>query len=584
MLQVITGKFFRDVALYETLHRGIFYSNYSMFRDDEVSTVVGRLLPSSAMGGLATFTYEIMEKLEAVNMDGSPSIMIATGGDTLANDFAAVISVALNITCTTDPDLTRRLIADKHPSLGTARVPSRYLRRMFDGRIQSVPGDIETLQRFVERLVELDRPAFEAAMRSIRQYVIAAHRLSDNPDLSYTLFVAALESLAQKQEPGSAKWDDYDATKRTRIENALDGAPDPVADAVRKAILENEHTALRRRFRAFVLEHLKPEFFRQEAEGIASPVVRSDLVHAIDRAYDIRSAYIHALKPMPRILDSMDERFESCETEHGEPVLTFNGLARLSRHIILSFIERQQPAPASDFNYREALPNIVTIRLASHYWIGNIAGFTHRTARKHLGALLQQLAAANMRESGAQITDLRPLLEKIEQDLPTLATVENRVPMLVIYAVWFLHMGAANQMPGAEALISKYESDLKQPTVDSLFLHVMTNNEPPWSLEQSELLLDSYYQKKHRKGGLQGGAFYEAAVNLWCAEQFRLSGDESKARGLIAIAVENYPSHEGLKEFERTTINAALPKIDWTIILLPRKDDAPSAPTPMTEV
>ena len=52
-----------------------------------------------------------------------PGEVIATGGDTLINDFAATVSFALNITCTTDLDLARRLVATERPSLGADLVP-----------------------------------------------------------------------------------------------------------------------------------------------------------------------------------------------------------------------------------------------------------------------------------------------------------------------------------------------------------------------------------------------------------------------------------------------------------------------------
>ena len=57
--------------------------------------------------------------------------MISMGGASLLNDFAAVVAFALNITCTPDPDLTRRLLATERPSLGVQAVPSQFIKRNF---------------------------------------------------------------------------------------------------------------------------------------------------------------------------------------------------------------------------------------------------------------------------------------------------------------------------------------------------------------------------------------------------------------------------------------------------------------------
>jgi hypothetical protein len=38
----------------------------------------------------------------------------------------------LNVTCTTDLELARRLVANERPSLGADLVPQKYIPRMFD--------------------------------------------------------------------------------------------------------------------------------------------------------------------------------------------------------------------------------------------------------------------------------------------------------------------------------------------------------------------------------------------------------------------------------------------------------------------
>ena len=89
----------------------------------------------------------------------------------------------------------------------------------------------------------------------------------NDPELTYTLLVASVESLMKGFRNGRPKWENYPEDKRRRIDTALEGADAQIMGRVRNALLEIEHVAARRRFIDFALAHLKPSFFREEASG-----------------------------------------------------------------------------------------------------------------------------------------------------------------------------------------------------------------------------------------------------------------------------------------------------------------------------
>lgn len=578
MLQIITGKFFRDVPLTERLHRGVYYTNLRFPSEQSIETRVGRLLPSTGWGGLSTPTYEITERLESVERNGSRSIMISTGGAELVNDFAAVVSFALNVTCTPDPDLTRRLVGDRNPGLGMSNVPSRYLQHTFNPEIIATEDADERLVAFIDKLVSLRRAVFEDVMRAIRQYVIATHRLGDSPDLAYTLFVAALESLAQSHDGHVGTWTDYEEAKRNRIDTALHDAPAEIADKVRAGILEVEQVALRRRFISFALAHLAPSFFRRDAEVVASPVSRTVLPRALDAAYRIRSRYVHRLKPLPKILGSPDHRFEIMEDD-GNPILTFNGLARLVRHAILTFVNRQPAGEDPDFDYRQELPNIVRVRMASRYWIGQAEGLTVQSARSYLSAHFDEVGQVLAKAPDAAITDIPLILAKIEELVPGLAKASQRIPLLVLYASFHERVSEPHCRPNAEVFITRYSEELGSPAIETLFLYVSTGRELPWPLEEIEGLRRAYFDQKFSKHSLNVGFVAETMLTLCVAERYRIGGDESRARELIAFAVENYPASASLRAFEGRCANLSpLPEINGLSILRGNRSEDPAAP------
>lgn len=526
MLQIITEKFFPPGERYETLHRAIFYTNYRAMRGEKINTPVGTLLPSSGLHSLATLTFEMLEKQEKHPDGRKAGVFIATSGDDLLNDFAAVISFFLNVTCTPDPDLTRRLLLAERPSLGIEAVPSRFIRRMFDKDVHTRDGEAAALAAFITQLIGLERATFVGAMRAIRQFVIGSHRLADDLNLAYTLFVTSIESLAQGFDGHVAEWSDYDPRKRNKIDRALKNASDEVAAGVRDAVLSNEHVALARRFRDFAISHVAPSFFREEAAGAQGPIGRPDLPIALQQAYSIRSGYVHLLRDVPRQLTISG--FPEATEVDDKATLSFAGLSRLARHIIMQFIARGRTVERETFNYRHELPGVVTVRLSPEYWVAATGGFNHRTASERLAAFLEQITAAVLlRQKDAKLTDLRPVLTMVEDLVPGLRKPSQRLPMLTLYFLFHQFAGPEHNCTQWPTLFEKYKADFDAPTIESFVAHLITGNRVDWTLEQLEELRKTYFKRRHAAGVTKIGRILEAAVSLYVGEANRVAGNDA---------------------------------------------------------
>ena len=567
MLQISTGKFFKGEA-HETLRRVIYYTNYQVLREDErMETPAGSLQPAIGTHGLGAFIGEIIERIEKLPGGPYSGEVIATGGDTLVNDFAAVVSFALNVTCTNDLDLARRLVANERPSLGTDLVPQKYIPRMFDRAVRWMPDDAKDLNRFVSDLMALDRKSYEGVMRAIRRYVIGAHRISDDVNLAYALFVMSIESLAQKFDGFEPAWDDYDLNKRRRIEDALGEVHETTANNVRTAVLANEHVAIARRFREFALANVGPSFFREEAQKASHPVSRPDLSIALRQAYSIRSSYVHHLKEIPRLLVGIPGFHETMEVD-GQSTLTFAGLARVARHVIKTFVAQTAKVTTEEFEWRRDLPGQLTMQMATQNWVGNPHDFNNATAQKYLDGFIGQIVGYLL-DSSAKFTDIRPVLEQVEALVPGLAKPAQRLPMLALYFIFNSFVHESLQSANYLTFIDRYKSDFDSPSIVSLATHLLTRQNPDWSLPLMENLYESYFIERHHANTLALGRILEAAFTLRLAEQNRGEGKINRARELITIAVEICPGHVGLQEFEMLNQDGDLNSIDWQAILLP---------------
>ncbi len=336
---------------------------------------------------------------------------------------------------------------------------------------------------------------------------------------------------------------------------------------MRAAILANEHVALARRFREFALAHVGPSFFREEAETAVGAISRPDLSIALRQAYSIRSSYVHHLKDIPRLLVGIEGFHEAMEVD-GQPTLTFAGLSRVARHVINAFVARAPKVETEQFDWMKDAPGKLTMRAAPEYWIANPQGFDVATAQQYLEAFMGQVVGRLMQPS-ATLTDIRPVLAKIETLVPGLAKPAQRLPMLALYFMFNSFAPEDVRSSNYPGIVDTYKVDFEAPSIPSLVAHLVTGQDPNWSLPDMEALHARYFGERHHADTLSLGRLLEAAFTLRLAEQNRAAGNVARARELIAFAAEVCPKHKALRNFETSLEPDGMAEIRWQALLLP---------------
>ena len=562
MLQIASGKLFQQEPGRCNHLRGVVHTNLRLIDSEPIETSGGRLLPTNSLRHTKTLVYELFELLEG---DISrPGTMGSHGIDPYLNEFTAVVSFALNVTCTADPELTRRLTGG-YPSPLVDVPPSRLVRRVFDDSVICLDEDRGRLVEIVNDLIALERKSHIAAMRAIRTYVTALHRLTDDFTLAYTLLVASIESLVGDFDGHRPSWADYDQGKRRRIDQALTDADEETASRVRTALLEIEHVSLGRRFRQFVLDHLPKPYFREEAVGLDNPIGYAELTGALKQAYGIRSRYIHDLQELPGLLTVLGVPGEVVRLDR-QATLTFQGMTRLARRVIWEFIKRQPKVEKEDYDYRLERSGIIYAPTAPQYWIHRVENLTAQSGRQRLEGFLEQLAACMRQDPDAAVTDLKVALRKVEQMLPNMS-VTNRRPFLALYFIYSGLRLDGGQMIGFDKVEKRYGSEIKRPSVEAMLVHLILETTPEWPLLEHQRIHDVYFRGQANAGGLKVSRTLEAGLTLDLAERYRALGDEGSARRLVANATDNYPGHEPLLRFN-DTFDPKEP-IGWRDVVLP---------------
>lgn len=574
MLQIATGKFFKHEIGQENILRGVLHTNYrSSFREEGFQTAAGKLTPTSNLGGLQSLIYEVVERYEG---GPAPGALVSVGVEPFLREIGAVASFGLNITCTPDPDLARRLLGDAPLSPNASDRPKQYVPRTFETAIWGKEDEADRFATFVADLIALDRRHYQGAMRAIRTYVTGLQRLGDDFDLAYTLLVASVESLAQGFDGHQATWADFEEAKRKRIDDALVDAPEAIAGGVRTALLEIEHVSLARRFKAYALENLQPSYFREEAHGLTRPVGKADLAVALDQAYRIRSKYVHTLTAVPKGIKYVHDHGDYAAIER-TPTLTIQGLARLARHLIHEFVRNGTKAEAEDYRYTLDIPGTVEVEMAPQYWVWQHEGFEPASARRRFSGVLELYASVMLKEPNASLVDIRDLLRKFEVLVPT-ATDAHRLPMVALYYLFHVSVAKEQQLEGGNKFLESYQAMLNHPSLESVALHIALDHPPGWTTTELANLRDQYMRTRYRPKALKFPWLFETALDLIVAEAHRREGNEETALAIVSEVAENHPTIRRLAELE-AALAASMAPIVWQEVLLPPRPTSEIAET-----
>ena len=547
VLQIASGKLFTNEPRQRNELRGVLHTNLCLLPGTHIETTAGRLLPTDTNSkNRNQLIYEFTELIED---EPSSGVIASHGIDAYTHDFAALVSLGLNVMCTVEPNDTDRLIG-RQRSTKLLYPPSSFIPRVFDHTVWLKQDELEPFIHFVNSLIALNRRVFLAAIRAIRTYVVALHRLPDDPELAYTLFVASIESLAQTFDNFQAEWTDYDNAKKKRIDAALVNADRDTKQRIRKALLETEHLLLARRFREFAIAHIGPDYFREETLNVEVPASRPDLEEALRSAYRIRSRFIHNLRELPRPLLISLMRGDTICVE-GKTLFTFRGIARLARYVILEFIQRQPKVEKEKYDYRDERYGIVSVPLAPQYWIGKPNNLRLDSATKRFEGFLNQVSSCFQKNKDAAITDLQPMLQRAEK-LFASSNPKQRRSMLALYFLFNALIPNERRMPNLATIEHKYGTEIDAPSIEAMFVHLVLQVRPDWSLDTYQRLYDAYFEQRKKKDGLMVPRTLEAGIALELAERFRLECDFEAAIVFVGQAVECFPKHKPLQLIENS--------------------------------
>jgi len=534
MLQVCNGNFLFTDDVYKTMHRAPLYTNLS-FPTDKIQLCIGTLTTTSYFLPITTLIAEVEEKQPAKNTNGEHNAFIATTGKDVMNDLAIVVAFFFDGFCTTSFKLAKEILSDDMMPDTTKKI-NEYVDGFFDTRKVVTPEQLEEFVNFFNKLVSLSRKNYIKAIKAIRRYTTALLRISDDLDAAYALFVASIESLAQDFSGYETTWRDVETSKRSALDKILIKVEAEEAEEIRAEILKHEHLALSRKFCSLVMASLTKEFYKPHEKYKISGF--NELNIAVKNAYSLRSKYVHILSPLSDKI-TMPYNLNYCVEIEDKPYLSFNGLSKVNRQVLLKFIEDSPVGGKEKLDPHEYTPGMVIMRWSEIYWMGNAEGLNSDNCVSYLDAILSRIESIIL-GGKVEIPDMTAVVEKLGGLLARENGKEKALVMfssLILLKVFFGYDLDSKH----EKTVTRHNELFKQKSVLVLLINTICGVELNGAKDFFESFKEYVASKFHKKS-LKFSEFYESLMCANLINHFKKDGDLELVDEVAEYIIFNTPN------------------------------------------
>ncbi|WP_343448569.1 hypothetical protein [Micromonospora oryzae] len=291
----------------------------------------------------------------------------------------------------------------------------------------------------------------------------------------------------------------------------------------------------------------------------------------VAQSYTTRSKSVHELRELQRETWLHAGGAHTADVPGVGLVLTHEGLNRLARHVVRTFVQRGSTELDRDYRWRNHLPNVIQVRLAPEFYLGRPDAMTKTTAAARAGEFFGYVIEVLAGRDEQMRVDMRPVLERIELMLATHRKRAVREPMLAIYLLWHRLMEPQYHRPAPDKVLTAALTELQEPSMFAFTTGVLLGRTPPWSVDAVCDLAEQRYEDMRRRAPVELPMRVDAA--LWALVAQRLLDDGAPTTLVYAAidrAVKCSPGDEDVMALERRFAAGQLDDLDLQALILGR--------------
>ncbi|NMB96778.1 MAG: hypothetical protein GYA02_09240 [Clostridiaceae bacterium] len=555
MLQIISGKFYNSEDRYHTPCKAPVYSNVGI--TNHINTTVFKIIPASYSDGEG-YSY-IIEYDNQLQKPTVPSgfALIKVGDKEILNQIQVICSFATNSIFSIDKNTLLKICREKGPSSTSDGVPSQYIEKTLTFRHLN-NEETSFLEKFVDKLILLERDKYNAVIAALKTYNAAIKLLDDDICLAYSMLVYCIESLSQRFDGYIPKWEDYNQEIKGKIDKLVSKIDKDIGEELIRILVSDSHLKLSSRFVKFVTSNLNEEFFTVECKDIISPLQKNEIEVALKNTYSIRSGYVHELKrPTSQLL--MADFSKNCDTVRiwNNTYLTFNGLLRVVRKVISSFVMKQDELKIEKYNWYNELPNQIEVPLSPELWVSKEQNVHKDNAVAYFIGFLQCYLSG--KES---LPDMRGVIKKFEK-IYDVSNALNKTAIVALTKLYNSVIREEDRSEGYKEFIDKHSSDTEECNIINIALSLLPvstgENEEHilWDVDLCEKEIQSYMKQRYKHNRIRfNNSIIEILMCIGLANRYKDEGNNDKFVFWMETALYNASGKYELQKQIKKAIDA----------------------------
>lgn len=353
MFQISTGKFFKKEKQRKHDEKFVFYSNVQTFQNISIDSPK-ILIEQVESGALSCFvvSYQLITE--------EHPLIIKCGEQDFIQQFLLVWSFFFDCIAKNHKEIVQKICREKKSSSYDKQTTAEISPKTVTLGRRLEAKEINEFILFISNLVSTDRHTYKSIISALKIIDDAKETISTNFDLAYSTMVYAVESLSQKHDGYVPDWNDYHDDVRRKINPVLNQVDKEKSDIIKKALIEGKQFRLRKRLETFVLENLTHSYFKEYLGDNTNTMRTSFLKRCLSNLYQLRSSFVHELKPLDVMLSSPHSPASDYIMLFGEPYFTYSGLNRTIREIIINFIKKRISDESEIIEWAKETSSVVT--------------------------------------------------------------------------------------------------------------------------------------------------------------------------------------------------------------------------------
>lgn len=532
MLQISTGKFFEEEKMVRHNDKFVFYSNISLPTEIELSSPLIKVEEVES-GSVSCYvvSYQLITEVDP--------LIIKCGWQDFIAQFILAWSFYFDCIAKTQKELVQKICREKKISSYDQAAASEISPKTVELGRRITLEEIESFKKFFDSLMKVNRACYKSTIAALKIIDDAKETLATNFDLGYSTLVYALESLSQKHDSYFPEWEHYDDHTRRKLKPIFLEISEEHAESIKSILIDGKQFKLRKRFEAFVSDNLDDEFYRANLGKGVTTLRRSFLLRCLNNLYQLRSSFVHELKPLDVMLSSPHSPSSDYIIRFGEPYLTFTGINRVARTVIVNFLVKNQTDMREYVDWKNETSSIIIAEMAAETYLHNPCAFREERSNEWFSEYVNMLAKK-------KVVDQSRVMEKIQNEFDG-AKKEYKSPMLHYY--WLYNALHNQESDEWQKFIGKHNfiGECFHFYIVILYLyHKLSyrtdDGEVEINLDEFDKDYKDYLRKRFHKHGLSLSSYIEAALLCAAANIALSSGDKERYQKYLDSALEEAAS------------------------------------------